>query len=98
MFSLTRRGATAVFCARTEKSLSVNLENAMKNDVSVKCVSDNRDYVSGAINVLLNKAVNYSEFSFKLSPEEALPAALEKFCAGDTSVLNEEFNIFKFIF
>ena len=98
VFSLTRRGATAVFCSRTEKSLAVNLENAMKNDVSVKCVSDNRDYVSGAINVLLNKAVNYSEFTFNQSSEEALPAALERFSAGDASVLNEEFNIFKFIF
>ena len=98
VFSLVRRGATAVFCARTEKSVTINLENAMKNDVTVKCVSDNREYISSAINDLANKAVSYGEFTFRRSAEEALPATLKKFAEGDTSVLNEEFNVFKFIF
>ncbi|MDD6996143.1 MAG: alcohol dehydrogenase catalytic domain-containing protein [Candidatus Borkfalkiaceae bacterium] len=98
VFSLVRRGASAVFCARTEKSVAINLENAMKNDVTVKCVSDNREYISSAINDLANKAVTYGEFTFKQSSEEALPAALEKYAEGDASVLNEEINIFKFIF
>ena len=98
VFSLLRRGATAVFCARTEKSVAINLENAMKNDVSVKCVSDNREYISTAINDLANKAVTYGDFTFRLSAEEAIPAALEKFAQGDTSVLNEEVNVFKFMF
>ena len=98
VFSLVRRGATAVFCARTEKSVAINLENAMKNDVTVKCVSDNREYVSTAINDLANKAVTYGEFTFRQFSEEAIPATLEKYAEGDTSVLNEELNVFKFIF
>ena len=98
VFSLVRRGATAVFCARTDKSVAINLENAMKNDVTVKCVSDNREYISTAINDLANKAVTYGEFTFRNSAEEEIPAALAKYAEGDTSVLNEEINVFKFMF
>lgn len=98
VFSLLRRGATAVFCARTEKSVAINLENAMKNDVTVKCVSDNREYISTAINDLANKAVTYGEFTFRLLAEEAIPATLGKYAQGDTSALNEEVNVFKFMF
>lgn len=98
VFSLVRREARVVFCSRTEKSVTVNLENAMKNDVTVKNVSENREYVASAINILANKAVSYGDFTFTLSPEEALPAALDQFANGDASRLNEELNVFKFMF
>ena len=92
------RRATAIFCARTEKNVTVNLSAAMKNDVTVKCVCDNREYISSAINVLANKAVSYGEFTFTQSPEDKLPEALESYANGDASRLNEEFDIFKFMF
>ena len=77
VFSLVARRATAIFCARTEKNVTVNLSAAMKNDVTVKCVCDNREYISSAINVLANKAVSYGEFTFTQSPEDKLLEALE---------------------
>ena len=98
VFSQLRRSATAVFCARTDKSVTVNLETAMKHDVTVKCVSDNREYVSSAINALANKAVTYGDFTFTHTAEEALSAAFERFAETDASQLNEEFNVFKFMF
>ena len=98
VFSLVARRATAIFCARTEKNVTVNLSAAMKNDVTVKCVCDNREYISSAINVLANKAVSYGEFTFTQSPEDKLPEALESYANGDASRLNEEFDIFKFMF
>lgn len=98
VFSLLRRTATAVFCARSQKSVTVNLENAMKNDVTVKNISDNREYVAAAINILANKAVSYGDFTFTRSPEEALPVALEQYAEGDASRLNEEFAVFNFMF
>lgn len=98
IFSLVSRRATAIFCARTEKSVMVNLSAAIKNDVMVKSVGDNREYISSAINVLANKAVSYSEFTFLQAPEEKLPLAFEAFLNGDSSILNEEFHIFKFMF
>lgn len=98
VFSLVARRATAIFCARTEKNITVNLSAAMKNDVTVKCVCDNREYISSAINVLANKAVSYGEFTFTQSPEDKLPEALESYANGDASRLNEEFDIFKFMF
>ena len=98
VFSLVARRATTIFCARTEKNVTVNLSAAMKNDVTVKCVCDNREYISSAINVLANKAVSYGEFTFTQSPEDKLPEALESYANGDASRLNEEFDIFKFMF
>ena len=72
----------------------------MKNNITIKGITESREFVSTAINLLANKAVNFSEFSFKSSREEELPELMKKYCElyESGSVLPEHFDIVKFIF
>ncbi|MBQ8685314.1 MAG: alcohol dehydrogenase catalytic domain-containing protein [Clostridia bacterium] len=100
MFPLVKRDAFVAFCAPTGKSLHVNLEHALKNNVTVKGITESREFVSTAINLLAQKAVNYSEFPFSSYKEENLPELMDKYAAllGSGSNLPEQFDILKFIF
>ncbi len=100
LFSLVKRDAYVGFCSLTGKSLPVNLEHALKNNVTIKGITESREFVSTAINLLANKAVNFSEFTFKSYREEELPALLENYSQiyGSGSPLPERFDIVKFIF
>ena len=51
----------------------------MKNNITIKGITESRAFVSTAINLLANKAVNFSEFTFKSSREEELPSILETY-------------------
>ncbi len=100
LFPLVKRGAYVAFCAPTGKSLHVNLEYALQNNVTIKGVTESKDFVSAAINLLANKAVNYSEFPYKSFKEEQLPELMESYAemlSGGTT-LPEEMNVVKFIF
>ena len=100
LFPLVKREAYVGFCSLTGKSLPVNLEYAMKNNVTIKGFTESRAFVSTAINLLANKAVHFSEFTFKSAREEELPKILENYSqliAGGGS-LPEQFDIVKFIF
>ena len=100
LFPLVKRDAYVSFCALTGKPLHVNLEYAIKNNVKIKGISESREFVSTAINLLANKAVNFSEFSFKSSREEDLPKLLEEYAQiySSGAYLPEQFEIIKFIF
>ncbi len=100
LFPLVKRNAYVGFCALTGKSLHVNLEYALKNNVTVKGFTESREFVSTAINLLANKAVNFSEFTFKSAREEELPQILEAYSAmyAGGGALPEQFDIVKFIF
>ena len=100
LFPLVKRDAHVSFCALTGKNLPVNLEYAMKNNVTIKGITESREFVSTAINLLANKAVNFSEFTFRNSREEDLPALLEKYSELQASGvgLPEQFDVIKFIF
>lgn len=100
LFPLVKRGAYVSFCSLTGKSLPVNLEYALKNNVTVKGITESREFVSTAINLLANKAVHFSEFTFKSSREEELPKILENYAQIYSSggALPEQFDIVKFIF
>ena len=100
LFPLVKRDAYVSFCALTGKSLPVNLEYAMKNNVTIKGITESRAFVSTAINLLANKAVNFSEFPFKSSREEELPKILENYAQLYESGVTppEQFDIIKFIF
>ena len=56
--------------------------------------------VSTAINLLANKAVNFSEFPIRSHREEDLPALMEEYAAlqGSGANLPEQIDIIKFIF
>ncbi len=100
LFPLVKRDAYVSFCSLTGKNLHVNLEYAMKNNVTIKGITESREFVSTAINLLANKAVNFSEFSFKSSKEEELPNLLGEYAQLYASGANlpERFDIVKFIF
>lgn len=100
LFPLVKRDASVAFCASTYKSLPVNLEYALKNNVTIKGITESHEFVSTAINLLANKAVNYSEFPYLSFKEEELPALMEKYSnvLGSGNPLPEEMDIIKFIF
>ena len=100
LFPLVKRDAYVSFCSLLGKSLPVNLEYAMKNNVTIKGITESRDFVSTAINLLANKAVNFSEFTFKSSREDELPDVLKAYAQIYESGGNlpEQFDIVKFIF
>mgnify|MGYP001624041371 FL=1 len=100
LFSLVARGAYVAFCAPVGKSLSVNLGNALRYNVTLKGITESREFVSTAINILANKAVNFSEFPYSSYPEEKLPEMLEKYAAlyRANGGLPEEIDIFRFVF
>ena len=64
LFPLVKRDAYVSFCSLTGKSLHVNLEYAMKNNVTIKGITESREFVSTAINLLANRVVNYSAFPY----------------------------------
>ncbi|MBQ3505398.1 MAG: alcohol dehydrogenase catalytic domain-containing protein [Clostridia bacterium] len=100
LFPLVKRDAYVSFCAPTCKSLHVNLEYALKNNVTIKGITESREFVSTAINLLANKAVNYSEFPYCSFKEEELPSLMEKYAniLGSGANMPEEMDILKFIF
>ncbi|MBE7077615.1 MAG: hypothetical protein E7377_02785 [Clostridiales bacterium] len=99
-FPLVKRDSHVAFCSVTSKPLHVNLEYAMKNNVTVKGITESREFVSTAINLLANKAVNFSEFTFRSYREEELSSLMEKYSAlyESNAYLPEQFDIIKFIF
>ncbi len=100
IFPLVKRDSFVTFCAPTCKSLPVNLEYALKNNVTIKGITESREYVSTAINLLANKAVNFAEFPYASYKEEQLPSLMEKYAAilGSGANLPEQMDIIKFIF
>ncbi|MBO5411917.1 MAG: alcohol dehydrogenase catalytic domain-containing protein [Clostridia bacterium] len=100
LFPLVKRDACVAFCAVTGKSLHVNLEYAMKSNLTIKGITESREFVSTAINLLANKAVNFSQFPFNSFREEELPTLLEKYAAlaNSGTHLPEQLDIIKFIF
>ena len=100
LFPLVKRDAYVAFCALASKPLHVNLENAIKNNVTIKGITESRAFVSTAINLLANKAVNFSEFIFRSYREEELGGLLQKYSElyESNAYLPEQFDIVKFIF
>ena len=100
VFHFLAHDTFAAFCSLMEKPLTVNLEQAFKNNVTVKGITESKDYVSSAINILANKAVSFQEFPFLYHAEEELPQKMEEFANLFLSVgaIPEEMNVFKFIF
>ncbi len=100
LFPLVKRDAYVSFCSLTGKPLHVNLEYALKNNVTIKGITESREFVSTAINLLANKAVTFSEFTFRSYREEELPTLLENYANvyASGTPLPEQFDIVKFIF
>ncbi len=100
LFPLVKRDSYVSFCSLMGKSLHVNLEYALKNNVTIKGITESREFVSTAINLLANKAVNFSEFPIKSYREEELPTLMEKYAElyGSGANLPEQIDIVKFIF
>ncbi len=100
LFSLVSREAYVAFCANTDKTLPINLQNAMKNGITVKCIHESREFISTAINVLANKAVEFSHIPFRTHNEEELPTVLSEQTAlvESGAFLPVGVTVFKFVF
>ena len=100
IFPLVKRDAYVAFCAPTCRTLHVNLEYALKNNVTVKGITESREFVSTAINLLANKALNYAEIPFDSVEEKDLPDLMEKYAniLASGANLPEKMDIVKFIF
>ena len=100
VFNFLARDTTVAFCSLLEKPLTVNLENALKNNITVKGVTECREYISSAINILANKAVSFTEFPYFTYPEESLPEKLKEYAEtlSSTGQLPEQMDVFKFVF
>ena len=94
------RGAYVAFCANTDKTLPVNLQNAMKYGITVKCIRESSEFISTAINVLANKAVEFSQIPFHTYGEEELPTVLSERAAlvESGAFLPVGVTVFKFVF
>ena len=79
MFPLVKRDSYVAFCSFTSKSVQVNLEYAMKNNVTIKGITESRDFLSSAINILANKVVSTATFPFFSHREEELPEVLKEY-------------------
>ena len=97
VLALVNHGANVVYCAQMQKPLSINLAKALKNNVTVRCISESREFVTSAINILANKGINYSEFKMLVQSEDKLGECLQKFASSDASKLAETLHVFKFV-
>ena len=100
IFAHVANGAQVAFCARDEKMLSINLQNAIRRNVTITGITECAEYISTAINLLANKAVSFSQFSFRSFPEEQLPTLLQEHAerANKPALTDEYIDIVKFIF
>ncbi len=100
LFPLVKRDSHVAFCSLFGKSLHVNLEYAMKNNITIKGITESHEFVSTAINLLANKAVNFSDFPISTYREEELPTLLNNYANlyGSGTNLPEQLDIVKFIF
>ena len=100
LFSLVSRGAYVAFCANSDKTLPVNLQNAMKSGITVKCINESSEFISTAINVLANKAVEFSQIPYRTYSEEELPTVLSERAAliESGAFLPVGVTVFKFVF
>ncbi|MBE5753559.1 MAG: hypothetical protein E7343_05820 [Clostridiales bacterium] len=100
IFSYVANGAHVAFCSLDEKPLTVNLERALKNNLTVKGITDTRDFVTTAINILANKNVSFDAFTCRYYPELHLPEILKKYAEllKNGSPLPEQLDVIKFVF
>ena len=99
VFHYLARDTYVAFCALAGKPIPVNLQYAMKNNITVKGITECREYVSSAINILANKAVNYREFSIFTYPEDSLAERVKQLADAylTNGSLSEEIHLFKFV-
>ena len=99
IFAHVASGARVAFCARDEKTLNVNIQNAMRRNVKISGITECKEFIFTAINLLANKAVSFSQFSFRQFQEEHLPFLLKDYAEKASKPLAEEhIDIVKFIF
>ena len=99
-FAHVANGSHVTFCAQGEKPLNVNLERALRNNVTVRGITDCREFVSTAINILANKAITFDVFPCRYYAELELPELLQNYAEllKKGAPLPEQLDIVKFIF
>ena len=72
----------------------------LKNNLTVKGITDARDFVTKAINILANKAITFDAFACNYYPEMQLPEILKKYTVllKNGAPLPEQLDVVKFVF
>jgi threonine dehydrogenase-like Zn-dependent dehydrogenase len=97
-FPLVARNSLVAIAAMSKENITVNLQSAIKNNLTIKGITESHEYISTAINLLANKAVNYTPFAYFTHPEEELPSLLEEYSKEDKRLrLPEEMHLIKFV-
>lgn len=71
--------------------LTVNINNALKKQITVYGVTNGSDYIPTAINLLANKAIDLSQFAVNAFDANKISEELEKIAhnpTGDISALS----------
>ena len=99
VFNLLARDTYMAFCGLVGKAINVNVENAMHYNITIKGITECREYISSAINILANKAVTATQFPYFTYPEEKLPEKLAEYAEilKKGEQLPEQMDVFKFI-
>ena len=72
--------------------------NSFASD-GIKIITESREFVTTAINILANKAVNFNEFPYNFYSEEKLPELLEQRATElKNNALPEQMDVLKFVF
>ncbi len=90
-FKVSARATSAVFTGFHGHDLTVNINNALKKQITVYGVTNGSDYIPTAINLLANKAIDLSQFAVNAFDANKISAELEKIAhnpTGDISALS----------
>ena len=81
-FRVSARDSAVVLCGLNRYSVSLNLETAIRKQISVYGVSDASDYLETAINLIANKAVDLGAIRCNSQDVSAVEEVLDKYRSG----------------
>lgn len=90
-FKVSARNTSAVFSGFHGHDLTVNINNALKKQISIFGITNGSEYIPTAINLLANKAIDLSRFSINAFDANKISEEMEKIAkspTGDISVLS----------
>lgn len=82
-FGICARETVAVLCGLNRYSVRVELDTAIRKQITVASVSDAFDYLETAINLIANKAIDLSAVRIKSRDVSEIAVVLEQYAKGN---------------
>ncbi|MGN0823220.1 MAG: alcohol dehydrogenase catalytic domain-containing protein [Candidatus Gallimonas sp.] len=89
-FRVSANGTRTVYCGFSRRALAVDLDYAIRKQISVCGLSNGADYLPTAVNLLVNKAIDLSSFRFRAFPAEKIAEELASFDANAADASTRE--------